>query len=1134
MAKQIEFDSLFNKGSFDAGVSELVKVIGKITEEIELAELAGRMLSETLGKKLKGEISSISSVSKTLSKDLSDMAKKMEEYKIKTVQIDKVTESYKKETERLTKELDKLKLAQEKANKETDKASGATNKAKTSYAGLAQSFLGVASGAALVHDGIRFLKEQIISAVQSTIAFEKVMKEVQAVSGATGDELKLLTDNANKLGSTTEKTAQQIAEAQKELAKLGFTTPEILLATSAIIDLSTATGEDLVKTAEVAASTIRSFGLEVSDLAMVTDVMTKSFIISALDLEKFRESIKLVAPIAAATNIGIETVTAALAKLSDTGISGSLAGTAMRNLISSMADPTEDLVKFLGQYDQTLINGVKSSEDFTRALQVLKGANIDLETAVGMVDVRARSAFFTLVNYADDVEYLALELKYLNGETQEVAKTMRESLAIDIEIANSAFDSMRRNMVEEYIPAMKEVTKTTTTIIEAIRLFNEGIIFHNSFIADATSKYIDWVVAMNPIVFTFNRLTEVLGLVGVEWSDLVNTVEGGKFSETLTSTDMNLTKMIEGFEKFDGVSRDYNQANAILNAGNAETSEGVQQLRDRYTLLSSATSDNVDFLKRVRGEAKKQIDATYGYITALKAEEEIYLKLIKTTKESLKTDKENAVLLGILADADRVLVNIRNLRFAQEEKMLESSERLRTSTEDFTSAMEKLYESERKLIPLRSQLSAIYAKMREEQAKFALEEEKNLISKIPLLNAYKDARVAVANDALTAELNSIKYSEDSEEERILKREIAYANHTKELTKISRDYGKEMDGLNTKLLENDDKLIELLNKNRKEKSLPRTKEELKKFGQQVLDSQTEAFKKSIGLAKKQSEEREDGFDKANQDAIDKEEEKWDNIIEKAEYGAQKLSEITTMMFDRGSINRANELTAIDAWEKERISLAGDNEEAISAIEKEATEKRNKVKTEQAKADRKEAMFQIAINTALAVMKAVAQSPLTLGLPWSAIVAGIGVAQMAIVASRPLPKFEKGTDFSPEGRAIVGERGRELIKDGKSGNWRMSSDRASETYLSRGSKVIPAHITAKLLESGGHDHNGIAEQYLNKLSKKEEKELFDYNELGKQFRGAVADIPVNQTNFDENGVTRFTIKRNSKIQRLNKKY
>lgn len=75
--------------------------------------------------------------------------------------------------------------------------------------------------------------------------------------------------------------------------------------------------------------------------------------------------------------------------------------------------------------------------------------------------------------------------------------------------------------------------------------------------------------------------------------------------------------------------------------------------------------------------------------------------------------------------------------------------------------------------------------------------------------------------------------------------------------------------------------------------------------------------------------------------------------------------------------------------------------------------------QAKADYKRAknekiaaLFSIATNTAIGVMKAVAASPLTGGLPWSAIIGGMGLLQAGLVLATPLPAKGYESGLYPE--------------------------------------------------------------------------------------------------------------------------
>lgn len=116
------------------------------------------------------------------------------------------------------------------------------------------------------------------------------------------------------------------------------------------------------------------------------------------------------------------------------------------------------------------------------------------------------------------------------------------------------------------------------------------------------------------------------------------------------------------------------------------------------------------------------------------------------------------------------------------------------------------------------------------------------------------------------------------------------------------------------------------------------------------------------------------------------------------------------------------------------------------------KKKQTQIKEAEFDRDKGILDIGINTGVAIMKSVAEFPLTGGMPWVAIAAAMGATQVAAILAKPLPKFETGTDFSPEGLAIVhpGE-----MRIDPSGKISMTPDAPSMTYLDRGTKIIPRH-------------------------------------------------------------------------------
>jgi len=283
--------------------------------------------------------------------------------------------------------------------------------------------------------GVQAFSQVLREGFEVTRNFGLEISKVRAVTGATDAEFEKLKNNAIDLGSSTAFTASQVAELESAYAKLGFTTDEILSATEATLNLAIATDTDLQSAAEVAGTTLRAFGLDASDTVRVTDVMAKSFTSSALDIEKFRESIKLVAPIAKAAGVSIEVTTALLGKLADAGISGSIAGTSLRNLLGKLTDPTSELTKELGF-------AVDSSESLVSAFKQLSKGNIDLAKATELTDERSKAAFLTFVEGIDSVEALASELENASGSASEMARIVGDNLDGDIKKLTSAFEGL--------------------------------------------------------------------------------------------------------------------------------------------------------------------------------------------------------------------------------------------------------------------------------------------------------------------------------------------------------------------------------------------------------------------------------------------------------------------------------------------------------------------------------------------------------------------------------------------------------------------------------------------------------------------------------------------------------------------
>lgn len=275
--------------------------------------------------------------------------------------------------------------------------------------------------------------------------FEKQMSEVQALSGATGAEFEQLRNNAINLAGAFK--AIDIARMETELSRLGFTTGEILDSTKAVIDLARATGEDLAKSADIAGSTLKAFGLEASESGRVAEAMAIGLNTSALALDNFGEAMKYVAPVARQANFTLEQTTALLGVLADNGIRGSMAGTSLRKIISD-----------LGEGDVKTLN---------KRLREMAAAGLSGADAMSEVGRTAYAALLILANNTDQIDKANEAQMTMKGTLEATAKVITDNLQGDVDKLSAAWDGMFISGSAS-LPVFRALTVAATDFVKAI------------------------------------------------------------------------------------------------------------------------------------------------------------------------------------------------------------------------------------------------------------------------------------------------------------------------------------------------------------------------------------------------------------------------------------------------------------------------------------------------------------------------------------------------------------------------------------------------------------------------------------------------------------------------------------------
>jgi len=314
--------------------------------------------------------------------------------------------------------LKEINAALDRNNKIIDKNSDKLKKQKRNVGNYSSALKGVSG--ALSSIGLAFGAGALAQNIFSIFTgFEQGGANLASVLGKTSDQINTLTEDAKRLGATTAFTASEVIKLQTEFAKLGFNETEILNATEATLNLAAATGTDLGDAAAIAGSTLGGFGLSAKETGRVTDVMAKSFSTSALDMEKFKESMKTAAPAAKAVGISVEKTTALLGTLANAGISGSKAG---NNLKTS------------------LINLNKAGLTLEEGLEKVANAQDKLGAATDLVGKNAAASFLVLAEGRASTDELTEGLENAGGAAKRMADTQLNTLSGKMKLLTSAWE----------------------------------------------------------------------------------------------------------------------------------------------------------------------------------------------------------------------------------------------------------------------------------------------------------------------------------------------------------------------------------------------------------------------------------------------------------------------------------------------------------------------------------------------------------------------------------------------------------------------------------------------------------------------------------------------------------------------
>jgi TP901 family phage tail tape measure protein len=273
------------------------------------------------------------------------------------------------------------------------------------------------------------ISNSFVQTAKTGMEVAHVMETIAHVGGNTKDEMASLNEEMLKLARTGPFAPLEIAEAMKTLSLAGLKANEILMVTKDVLNFSIAGTTDLKTAAETLMSVSTAFGMGAAGFARVGDVISKAAAESMTSVENFSSAMKTASVINAQYGVSLEDTATAIAAMSQLGIQGTSAGTALRNMYADLSGRSAQVAKVLRQQG---IEMRDSTGAFRPMIEVVGQLNEKLLSLDGISQKNLMQALLSERGAKGIVEMLRL--------IQTEAKNMGSGLANALEESRQSID----------------------------------------------------------------------------------------------------------------------------------------------------------------------------------------------------------------------------------------------------------------------------------------------------------------------------------------------------------------------------------------------------------------------------------------------------------------------------------------------------------------------------------------------------------------------------------------------------------------------------------------------------------------------------------------------------------------------
>lgn len=418
------------------------------------------------------------------------------------------------------------------------------------------------------------------AAVKKSIDFDDTMRKVKATSGATGDEFNQLRIKALQMGRDTKFTASESAEAMNYMALAGWDTKDMLKGIGGVMDLAAASGEDLASVSDIVTDNLTAFGMKAKDSTHFADVLAQTSSKANTDVRGLGEAFKYAAPVAGALGYTIEDTSVAIGLMSNAGIKGEKAGTALRTMFTNLSKPTKAMKDEMDKLGISITDSNGEMLPMRDVMDQLRtkmgGLSKDQQAAAAstIFGKEAMSGALAVINASDeDYKKLTKSIDGSKGASKRMAKEMEGGIGGAMRKMKSAIESLAISLGDALAPMLYKAAKWITSLANKFSNLPTGV--------QKTIAVVGLLAAaIGPLLMVFGVMASTIGTAITVLGSLMTSMRTLSFLSKTSAAATGIWNGVTATAR--GIANGYRYAVAALT-----TSQTIQAMKTKIAAAAT-------------------------------------------------------------------------------------------------------------------------------------------------------------------------------------------------------------------------------------------------------------------------------------------------------------------------------------------------------------------------------------------------------------------------------------------------------------------------------------------------------------------------------------------------------------------